>query len=103
MPDVTINGRALDTVSANIKVRKRNDDGEVVTLDRAAFLADTDLHATMGITANTTKTLKTGYAQDGGNNYLDEDGNNLISTWQSGKSPSYLTEIRNTNLFNDAT
>lgn len=103
--DVAHNGRDLEYVGADVKVRFRDADGVVRTYTKAQLDADaakeTEILTAMGISGTTITQQTTAYDVDESSNVLDEDGNILANTWATGKKRRVTTKDVNTNLFND--
>lgn len=99
---VTINSRDLEPVSANLRVRYRDTDGVVKTHTAATLTAATALLNTLGFSAATASTMRTGYAKSGAM-FLDANDGNYQTTWVTGVAPKYATELYNSILFTDET
>ena len=99
MPDLTHNGRNLDVVSANVKVKYRNASGKVVIADQASIISNS---ATIGpiteLSIDTNELIIDNY--DGGTgNPQDTDGGNYLTTWTTaGKEVAYTGILYNTNF-----
>lgn len=108
MPDITVNTRDLDFVSANVKVRLRDPaTGKPTVYSSAEILADNTVETVLtdlvAPSANTEVAKKTAYAVDGGGNVLDTEDNIYANTYATGKSIKYTTTDYNSNLFLDVT